>query len=332
MELVTEGDLELVDALQINPTASWTKIGAILGISALTAARRWRKLEEAGIAWTGATMGPELFRGAFVELACHPGTVDAVIAVLNEMPDVITVGRTVGDFDLYVITVAPTVAALTALLWQRLDTLDVARRRAHVYPLVYGGPNWRLTVLNRGQTNEIREPGSGLLPSTTSTVEADRQLFLALAQDARRAYIDLADEFGSTPHAVRRQVQRMRRRGHLAFRADIARPLAGWPVAALLRLSVPDEDVDEVGRDLGGWPETRFCAPLVAAANLVLVVNLRAPEQAGQMIAQLRARHPAVRVVDRSLVLRLAKVHGRILDDRGRSIRMVPVNPWGADE
>ena len=327
MELVTERDLELVDALQVNPRASWATIGATLGISALTASRRWQALRTAGIAWTGSTMGPELFRGAFVEMACKPDTTAAVVDALNGMPDVLTVGRTVGRYDLYAIVVAPSVPALTASLWGRIAQLDVHRRRMHVYTRVYGGPEWRLTVLNRRQVDQVREDDPRPLP-TRSVDEVDRRLFLALAHDARRPYVELAKELGSTSHAVRRQVGRMRRRGHLAFRADIARPMAGWPIAALLWLVVPDHELDAVGREVGAWPETRFCAPVIASANMVLIVNLRAPEHLEHLIARLATRHPAVAVVDRHLVLRLVKVHGRILDEQGRSTGVVAVDPW----
>ena len=327
MDEVTEGDLELVDALQVNPRASWATVAATLGTSAATASRRWAALCARGVAWTGSTMGPELFRGAFVEITCRPGTTDAVVAALGAMPDVLTVGRTVGRYDLYAITVAPTVLALRSSLWGRLAHLDVARCEAHVYTRVHGGPTWRLAVLNRTQVDQVRDQRPRRLPGAAVDA-ADRRLFLALADDARRTHVDLAAELGSTPHGVRRQVERLRRRGHLAFRADIARPMAGWPVAALLWLVVPDPDLEAVGREVGAWPETRFCATVVSAATMVLVVNLRAPEQLEQVVARLTARHPGVGVADRRLVLRLDKVHGRLLDEQGRSTGLVAVDPW----
>lgn len=329
MDEVTEGDLELVDALQVNPRASWAMVGATLETSAATASRRWAALCARGVAWTGSTMGPELFRGAFVEIRCRPGTTDAVVAALSAKPDVLTVGRTAGRFDLYAITVAPTTSALVQSLSGKIAQLDVARCDAHAYTHVHGGPAWRLTVLNRNQVDQVRDQSPRRLPGT-SVNAADRRLFLALAHDARRSHVDLAAELGSSPHGVRRQIERMRRRGHLAFRADIARPMAGWPVAALLWLLVPDPDLDAVGREIGAWPETRFCATVISAATMVLVVNLRAPEHLEQVVARLAAGYPGVAIADRRLILRLAKVHGRLLDEQGRSTGLIAVNPWTA--
>jgi DNA-binding Lrp family transcriptional regulator len=327
MDVVREADLELVDAVQVNPRASWSTIGSALGISPITAARRWRTLCDQGVVWSGSTMGPALFRGAFVELSCRPSAAEDVLARLHAMPDVLTVGRTAGEFDLYAITAAPTAAALRSLLWTRIDRLDIIRKRAHVYTRVHGGPDWRLTVLNRSQTDQIRE----VVPRAakrSATAPEDRALFLALAADARRTHADLATELGSTPHAVRRQLDRLRRHGQIAFRADLARPLAGWPYAALVHLNVPDDQLHTVGRDLGARPETRFCAAVAGPATMVLVVNIRAPEHLEDIVVQITAAHPAVTVADRAMILQLTKVNGRLLDDDGRSTGIVPVDPW----
>jgi hypothetical protein len=35
-----------------------------------------------------------------------------------------------------------------------------------------------------------------------------------------------------------------------------------------------------------------------------------------------------VEVVDRRLVLRQVKVYGRIVDEQGRCVRVIPVDPW----
>ncbi|WP_245606970.1 Lrp/AsnC family transcriptional regulator [Pseudonocardia spinosispora] len=327
MQLLTETDLELVDAVQINPRASWATIGATLGISAVTAARRWNAMVEAGVAWSSSTVGIDRVRGAVVELDCRPGTTEAVAAALSEQPDVLTVGWTTGEFSLYALTVAASVEALTGTLLGTFADLDVRRQCSHVYWRVFGGAQWRLSVLNPSQTQQVRE--SPVAPLRRSAVDDDdRRLFLALAHDARRSYAGLAEELGTTPSAVRRRLERMRRRGELSFRADIARPLAGWHLAALLWLVVPDADLDAIGRVLGGWTETRFCAAVHSRTNLVLVVSLRTVDHLEEIIERLNRVQPDVTVADRRIVLRPIKVHGRILDEGGRSHRVVPLDPW----
>lgn len=328
--MLTETDLELVDAVQVNPRASWATIGATLGTPAVTVARRWKALSAAGEAWTSSTMGVELSRGAVLEIACRPGTVEAVVAILCEKPDVLTVGRTVGGFDIYVLTVSASVESLTRSLLGTFADLDVAVMRSHVYFRLYGGSHWRLSVLNRTQTDQLRE--NQQRPQRRSPVAPeDRRLFLALAHDARRSYADLAEELGTAPHTVRRQLERMRRQGYIGFRADMARPLAGWKLTALLWLVVPDDEVDLVGRGLGAWTETRFCAAIASPANIALVVSLRTVEQLEELTLRMRSTYPSATVADRRLVLRLVKVHGRILDESGRSERVVPLDPWAVE-
>ncbi len=58
METISEVDLEIVHAVQVEPRASWATISATLEVSAATAARRWAALQDAGVAWTGATLAP----------------------------------------------------------------------------------------------------------------------------------------------------------------------------------------------------------------------------------------------------------------------------------
>ncbi len=324
---LTERDLELVDAVQVNPRAGWSAIAGPLGFSAVTAARRWAALAAGGAVWTGAVMGPLLFRGAVVEFACRPGAIAPLIDALNAMPDVLTVGRTVGEFDVYALTAAPTTPALIDSLSGRFAGLPADRLRARPYTRVHGGPQWRLNVLNPTQSAQVRAPGrpAGEIAGLTA---ADRALFFALAHDARRSYADLADDLSVPPQVIRRRLDLLRRSGWVSLRADLARPLAGWPLAALVWLSVPHAARPQLAHDLGARAAVRFCASTVSPANLVAIVNLRAPEELDDVLIALAADLPSVVVCEYRLILRLHKVNGHILDTEGRSVRVVPVDPW----
>ncbi len=173
---MTERDLELVDAVQANPRAAWSAIAEPLGFSAVTAARRWAALAAEGAVWTGAVMGPVLFRGAVVELACRPDAVADLVNALAAMPDVLTVGRTAGESDVYALTAAPTAQALIDSLGERFAGLAAERMRALAYTRVHGGPQWRLNVLNPHSPRRfvlLAGPGgrspSSCLPTAPST-------------------------------------------------------------------------------------------------------------------------------------------------------------------
>ncbi len=46
--MLDELDLALVDALQVNPRASWAALGDVLELAPVTLARRWQRLAESG--------------------------------------------------------------------------------------------------------------------------------------------------------------------------------------------------------------------------------------------------------------------------------------------
>lgn len=319
-------DLRLVDALQVNPRASWASLATTLGTSAMSVSRRWRALSDSGLAWTGSTMGPALFRGVFLEITCSPARAESVASALIAMPEVLTVGSLTGLSTLYAIVVAPSPTSLTRFVERRLTWLVDARLRLDPFPRVFGGPTWRLQVLEPEATSKIRDPPLRRLPPDDGA--DDRSLFLALAGDARRSLTDLAAELGTTTEGVRRRMERMRAQRLLSLRADVSRPAAGWPLAAVLRLAVPPEEVLAVGRDIAGWPETRFCAPVVAAETMIVIVNLRDVEALSPIGERISARHPAVAVTSRAIIPRLRKVNGRVFGHDGRSAAVIPVDPW----
>ncbi len=330
-QTLSEADLALVNALQVNPRASWAAVGQALDISTVSAARRWRALEADGRAWTSITMGAALSQGAIVQFACRPEDADRAVARLCALPYVFTVGRATGDFDLWALVSAPSAEALAHVILDVLPAeVSAVRVRSHAYTRVYGGPRWRLNVLDRQQAEQLREDaGRPLRHEPPSSL--DRQLFAALGVDGRRSWSSLAGELDIAPQSARRGLERLERRGLVTFRADLARPLAGENLAAMLWLAVNEADAPAIGRDLGGWSETRFCASTTSRTNLLLIVGLRGIGQLGDLLHRLATAHPSTQVVDRQLVLRFAKVHGRVLSTDGHAVHVVPVDPWGSE-
>ncbi|MEU7003849.1 AsnC family transcriptional regulator [Nonomuraea sp. NPDC046570] len=326
-----ETDLALVDALQINPRVSWTKLGRVLGVAPITLARRWQRLEDAGAAWVSIANSNARAHGGIIELTCSPGTEMEVATRLAELPYVSTVGITSGEYHVFANIVASTLAATTNVLLNGLPRLPhVIRMRSHVFGGLFGGMVWRLGVMNSTQTEQIREaigpPPQEIRPFGL----LDRALFLALSRDGRRTYTDLAEELGTTPQAVRRRLDRLQRNGDIAFRCDVARRLAGWHSMAFLWLTIPDTDLRAVGSRLADWPETRMCAAVASSTNLALIVNLRSFEHLEELLIRLTRGFPSVSVTERRLILRQVKIYGRMVDEDGRCVQVIPADPWAA--
>ncbi|MFF4771499.1 Lrp/AsnC family transcriptional regulator [Microtetraspora fusca] len=99
---------------------------------------------------------------------------------------------------------------------------------------------------------------------------------------------------------------------------------------ALLWLTVPDTDLRAVGHRVAGWPETRMCAAVASPTNLALIVNLRSFEHLEEVLIRIARAFPGVSVTERRLVLRQVKIYGRVVDEDGRCIEVIPADPWSA--
>ncbi|MFD4861729.1 Lrp/AsnC family transcriptional regulator [Streptomyces atratus] len=150
---------------------------------------------------------------------------------------------------------------------------------------------------------------------------------------------EVVDLFGQVLDAAGQQSQgvtrgfchRLRQNGDIAFRCDVARELAGWHTMALLWLTVPDMDLRAVGHRVASWPETRMCAAMASPTNLALIVNLRSFEHLEEVLIRIATKCPGVAVTERRLLLRQVKVYGRLVDESGRCVEVIPPDPWAAD-
>src|ERR1700744_5643946 len=150
--MITDDDALLIDALQIAPRASWAALSEHLGISAVTAAKRWHRLTEEGLAWVTvapgmATRRPQCF--AYVEITCHPRMRLAVANTIARHAPAVTVELVTGSADILVTVCA---GGLPALSYYVLEPLGggggVRTPGVRIPPRLYSeGSAWRLRVL-----------------------------------------------------------------------------------------------------------------------------------------------------------------------------------------
>lgn len=330
--LLSEEDLELIDALQLAPRASWTDLGSALHVDPVTAARRWQRLHTAGEAWATAALGQRQLHTmsvAFLEIDCEAGAAEEVSARLVDAGHLLSVQHVAGSYDLWVLAVTDSRIALADELLRGVPRLPGVRRvRAHMATRVFDASRrWRLRVLPRDVVATVTA-GSAPPESTRAMDQVDRDLFLALSADGRASYTELAERVSLTPRSVQRRVQRMVSTGDIDFRCDLARPLAGWHAAAVLWLEMPDQLLEATGQALLQWAETRTCAAIAGPSNLMLTVGLHSLSDLHPLVTRLSEQFPHARIRDRQAVLRQTKLYGRVLDDEGRWVRSAPVDPW----
>ncbi|BBZ48865.1 Lrp/AsnC family transcriptional regulator [Mycobacterium heidelbergense] len=327
---VDEVDIAVLDALHVNPRASFDEIGRVLDISGVTAARRWRRLVDGGYAWVSSAIGPRFPAvGALLEAECEPGAAQSVADRLAAIAQVFSVHITTGRYNVYALVAAADQPGLARLLIDVLPGIPAIRsvQTATVFQM-FSGTYWRLGAISARQAREVAPPAPR--PVRHVFDEFDRRLYLSLQRDGRLSYRDLAAELGRSETSVRRRLEVLTGSGSVTFRADFARAVAGWPTSAVLTLRLAsDTAVADVGRALVPWPETRVCAAIIGGpAHLFVTVQVHEAGALAEFSARLHETFPGATVLSTQMVLRPVKSFGRLLDADGRARDMVPVDPW----
>jgi len=327
---LTELDLAIVNALQIRPRAPWTVVAAALGVDAVTVARRWERLHDAGLAWvTVYPFDPAAGAGALIEIDCAPGRSTEVAQALACEPCIATVEHTAGSRDLLITVLAPDFAALAGFTVDRLGTAPgVTGTRTHLYTRVYRvGASWRLASLDHEQHRTI-EPNPYRRDRPIPDLGAHRDLILALGPDGRMSFTDLAMALGVSVNTARRRLTRLLDSGRLVLRCDAARSVSGSPLTVTLWADVPPEHLDAAGNYLAQLPQVRACLAASGTHNLLLTVWLHSLHDAHKLEQRLAVEFPHLRIVERAVALRTVKIMGRLLDSESRAIGFVPLDVW----
>ncbi|WGW11587.1 Lrp/AsnC family transcriptional regulator [Saxibacter everestensis] len=328
-----ERDIELVDALQLNARASWSVVARVVDASTVTLARRWERLTNDRLAWSSISLTAQASQGAVIELECSHGSEEAIAMLLAERPEVITVGVSTGEFKVHGILLTTDLASIHNALARAIpDDPRILRSRVHAFGSMLGGVLWREGVISPQMTRYVKDDADQLRAATPLLGIEDRAVFLALALDGRRSFTELAASLGKSEYAIKRRINRLSRAGEIGFRCDIARPVFGYPLGAVVQLQVPDDEIASIGSAIGGWKETRFCAEVTSPANLLLIVGVRSMEHLQTVFRRVRTRYPSASILDRRLITRQVKVYGRILDQLGRCERAIPVDPWAGSD
>lgn len=321
--VLDEVDLRLLNAIQISPRASWATLAPVVGVDAVTIARRWERLSGEGWAWvTAHPAPPSTAVSAIVELECPPGQIAGLARDVAALPAAFNVDLTAGNRDMIATVVASDMAGLTDLVYTQLGLLaEVRTMRTHVIgQLVTDARQWRLRVLHKDEVKRLHAPAA---PSATRRASLDPQLQAALTaelwRDGRVSAAELSRRLDVTPRRVRDGLAVLLDGGRLVLRTDVAQHITAWPVTAWYFLRVPADQVDIVSRKLAALDEVRLVTSTLGRHNVIMTVWLHGLDDVQRLEAAIESRLPGVSIEDRSLTLRRIKVVGRLLDDEGRA-------------
>ncbi|MDR7167316.1 DNA-binding Lrp family transcriptional regulator [Nocardia kruczakiae] len=142
-----------------------------------------------------------------------------------------------------------------------------------------------------------------------------------LAEDGRRPISRIAAEHGLSEQRVADGLARMRADGTLRIRTDVARSVTGWPVYAWYFVRTSARHIQQMGQVMAQIPEARTALAVASQYNLVVAVWLREMAEVMRVEAALEAAVPSARIVDRSVVFRMSKHIGRLIDEDGAATR-----------
>jgi DNA-binding Lrp family transcriptional regulator len=336
--MLSDDDRALVCALQVSPRASWSDVGAALGISGVTAARRWRRISEDGTAWV--TTAPGMARWAerclaYVEIDCAPAKRPEVAAQLAQHEFVVTAEITTGSADILVTVAAADLATMSHYLLDHLGSMDsILRTRARIATKIYTeGSGWRLVELDASALRTLErsrpEVDPTAAPADPMAMTPDGQLIARLLSvNGRASYAELAAATGLSPTTVRRHVNRLLGAGILLPRTDMAAELSGSPVQVYLWGDAPVDELPATARTLTQLRQVRLCATVSSAPSLVVCAWLRTVEEVHRLELTIARQLPHLRIVDRLIVLRTVKRMGRLVDSQGRAVGVVPISIW----
>lgn len=324
-----ESDLQLINALQIAPRASWAALGRVLGSTPQALATRWERLASSGAAWI-ATYPGVLYDDivtALVEVDCRPGKQVPVVAALCDDPRVVTVEESSQGHDLLLTVMTADLADMTAFVLDDLAAIDgVSRRSTSLATSVFhDGSRWRLRALDRDQVARIERLHEAR-PSRASPVRPPTEawpLIEALAADGRRSAAEIAAITGRKPATVRRQLPRLLRSGMLSMRCEIAQPVSSQPISCTLRGRLDPADTERTMGALRGLANLRLAMSTTGSRNFVMTLWVNDLARVTETERLLAQRLPALEITGSSVNLRTAKRVGRILDSAGYATESV---------
>lgn len=311
-------DLDLLNALQIAPRASWSSLSEILEAHPTTLARRWEKLTERGLARIAIAPGRELLREmdvAFVELTCENQAVREVAENLIQDPRLMSIQFIAGSAHLLLTVAAPDHGLASFLL----DTLGSMHGIMHyaartVTSQIHSAASWRFRGLEPQAVHALESLQREITQHSGHVPQMDginRAILRQLSVDGRSSFREIAQQTRLSPISVRRRIERMIGANTIDVRCDVTRYGAGHSYSAILWGTMSSRDVSSLPADAGRKiPALRVMSLVTGTANIHMVVWLNNPTDLSAVERQLLDAFEGLAIIDRRIVLRSYKYNG----------------------
>ena len=314
-------DRQLLHALQIDGRASFRRLAGVLGVSEQTAARRYRRLLEAGVMRVLALPNPQLGgQNWLLRIQVQPAAARRIAAVLAQRADVSWIGLMAGGAEIACSARVRNRDQRDMLLLQQLpDTRHVLSVTAYAVLHQFEArthSDWDgfEDPLSDDQRARLAGPRTGQgQPADAALTEDDEPLLTLLAQDGRISYTELAAQTARPEAQVARRVDALLRSGAIYLDMDIAADLLGFTTSAMLYLQVDSPALSAVGEELANQPETAFVAAVTGPVNVAACVFCTSLGHLYEYLTTRIAVAPEVRAVETSPIIYRVKQAGNMM-------------------
>ncbi|MGW7074348.1 Lrp/AsnC family transcriptional regulator [Streptomyces sp. NPDC054871] len=278
-------DARLLQALEIDGRAPFSKIAAVLGVSDQTVARRYRRLVSDGSLRIVAVrdhekLGQEQW---MLRLRCAPDGADAIATALARRSDTSWIGLTSGGTEVVCCTRPRTRTDQDELLLAKLPRTPhiVDIRAQQMLHRFFGGPDgWLMKhgPLSDEQIAALRAvpPAPAAHAKAPQRIEPeDEPLVAALEQDGRATYPELQRATGRSESAVKRRLGALLASGAIYIDIEYANTLIGLHVAAMLWITTAPWAMDSVGKALASHAEIAHATAVAGPSNIMATAVTR---------------------------------------------------------
>ncbi|WP_424852968.1 Lrp/AsnC family transcriptional regulator [Streptomyces sp. SAI-170] len=312
-DIVDGLDLQILDALEVNGRASFSRIGAVLGVSDQTVARRYRRLcAEAGLRVVAVRDAERLGQDQWtLRLRCVPDSALTIADALAKRADTNWIGLAAAGTELIVCTRPRSPGDRDDLLLGKLPrTPRVLEIRAHqVLHRFYGGPTgWlrKFRVLGDEQVAALRAE----LPVAEGPARIspeDEPLVEALERDGRATYPELQRVTGRSESSVKRRLASLLGSGAVYIDIEYRSEVLGYPMAAELWITTAPSALRSVGEAMATHDEVAHVAATAGPSNIIATVVVRSTAHLYEYLSGPLGRLEGVQHVEASPFLRRVK-------------------------
>ncbi|MDJ1133529.1 Lrp/AsnC family transcriptional regulator [Streptomyces iconiensis] len=303
-------DQRLLEALQLDGRAPFSRIARRLEVSERTVARRYQRLCGRGLRIVGQPVAARLGLVRWLlRLRCTPDAAGAIAEALARRADTSWVTLASGGTELCCAVNTRSADERNALLLRKLPrTPHVLSVSAHCMLRMFAGEasTWHATRF--GPVPPVPAADSGTPATAPLTLDAtDRTLFTELARDGRATLPELSAATRRSPSSVQRHLDRLRTEGALGISVDFDPQLLGYHMPTQLWLNVAPAHLRTVGETLATHPAIAFAAAVTGTSNLVASGIFRTPADLYDYIDQHIGPLPGIQTIETAPTLQEVK-------------------------